>query len=262
MEDIRGILTTGVVSLVLGYMVRLLQDRYSQRYQRAQSHFKDIKQQVIRPLLTALEQEYFPMLRLQKSYIYHGITIYEHESQRMVLRSLAPINLGAPGVNEVLFQDVKTNHYPKLVGMWENFSNQVNECNKDCVEYCSSLAEEVANGMSLEPWISEEQTHWHDPEGLAVYTLKRQLGIERNKLRLKMWENPPRLEDSTRILAQGTESQLNDCVSFIGSIVNDTPRIEPILSRLTKLHTEASHLETELQQVVVSQRLEGSCRYF
>ncbi len=291
-----GIITGIILSLITALGVWLgprLVENSRRRYQARQEHLAIIKENVIGPLINRLELYFLPIIDSQLSNVveksefkpipdapidqFGGMRQIElsiltikyildegeqEDWQRDALdRSLAPrVRLQ---FDELLYNDLKNNHEPELVDKWEAFVFKVEEYNKKCFSYVERISNTLMEQSKLPVWISYEGKHGIDTAGLAAYIWGRQLGLRSDIVRVIDRGYGFDLGCGEKIMAMGSEKEMNSCFKIVSSLVADREEVSKLKEIVLdmNLEDEALMIKKKLSDYIQSKKLRGKCAY-
>lgn len=265
-----------ILGSLLYFLAGILLEKLKEKRRRKETHFVLIKNQVFEPALSFIETKYTPVLSRK----YLGIEvettrIYEESGmdQKIIGRRfsfhiseenfyLDPVTKGLiGGVNPYLYEDVKSKHYKKLGEALEQFKNKYKKYLEQCSEEAEKIAELLHGKLGYSRETKDTDQKWINICELAKAILGKRLSIDifidRNN-----YNRGYQVSMNSKMVANGLEQQdlekLNNTFKELSKASNES---EELIKRSDILIEELIKLKDEINQVIISEKLEGKCDY-
>ncbi len=287
-----GIILSLVTTLGVWLSPRVVESS-RRRYQVRQDHLEMIKENVIRPLLNQVEIYFMPIIDGQLSNVIErselkpildapidqfggirqielsilnlkdSIDEWEQEDWQRNALDMPLTQRARRQFDELMYNDLKNNHEPKLVDKWEAFIFKVEEYNKKCFSYVKSMSDTLIEQSKLPVWTSYEGKQGINSAGLAAYIWGRQLGLRSDIVRVIELGNRFDLHCGDKIMAMGSEEEIKSCFKIISGLVSDKGEAYKLAETVSDmdLKNEAYVIQEKLSDYRQSKKLLGKCAY-
>ena len=262
-----GGVVTGVASTVAGSWISSKIHVY---HENKTAHLEDIKQKVLIPLGDVFTREYAVLVTHKSPAVLEvwgprsrreNASVTEHQSEEGPLLRAALPDMRA-GLDPALYTDARRNHFSKLLGQAESFSETWCSHANECHAWVDHLSGEILAKSQMEPIpVKQYGISYVDHYKLGLFVYRRLFRGSEHSL-LKHARNPPTwvLEGFEGTSAEGTEQQLGALVSVLDDLVvkegNTAGRLQ---ANARVLEQRLSSLRAELNYAIASRRLRKKC---
>jgi hypothetical protein len=286
-----AILTTIVIvvaGLVGSVIVASLTESLRSKNEKKDNHLREIKNQVLQPMIQQIEKHYLPILRFRNS----NLMVSQVPTKKVAAKlSEQPVNyelkvvVWEPGINsgvvspgdpdeksgyvldEGLLADCRENHFKDLIGSWDSLAREVRKYNETCLELSDRITKEVSSKLKL-----PIATYWDIPGEFVTPAL----GFEIYQRMVALGST--QLSQTVQAMGYGNVLNVRLGASKVAQLKPDSPPtlMEGVLSEAIEFHTHeakgiislaeglAPRLENLLKGLLKqfeTQKLPGKCDY-
>ncbi len=263
-----SIIITAIGVCVIPWLVAYWQSKKKKKVQ----HFKEIKDNILVPIEKLLNK-YTPILENKKLCIkqkikreMNGSEIifddYRNKPLKEVISTEIPESLDSIlKEKKVLYNDCRKNHFLNLFQKLQEFEKKFNEYVELNIRYVEKLRNKILQKVSLPsyPGKVEEENKWISGYGLGVRILEKHILNRPFKFDIKKSSDVFRLEEESLGYAQGTESEIKECVNCLRELLNSINKdnLGQIKNRRRNLKEMTEEVMAELQRIIFSTDLPG-----
>ena len=250
-------------ALIIGYIL----GRVQIKNRKKEEHFAEIKDKVFKPLLTRLYNYYLPIVERREINV-KVVARWSIEKPRIVdesdrtICSGFEIIKGEYNIDDILYEDIKQNHFKELCGRLESFEERVMGYSKNCLQIIGDLKDKIIKNIKLKDYSGKEQSYMH-AGSLAIFLFEKSSlkGRENNYLQVVDRGTKFALEDFDRQYALGDRNEIEECRASIERLFNEGIDMKEALECLSGLKKDVDEIINEIRKIVLSQDLPGSCKF-
>jgi len=250
-------------ALIIGYILGRIQIKN----RRKEEHFVQIKDKVFKPLLTRLDNYYLPIVE-QREINVKVLARWNIKKPKIIdnsdrtICSGFEIIKGEYNIDDILYEDVKQNHFKELCGRLESFEERVMEYSKDCLQIITDLKDKIIKNIKLKDYNGKEQSYMH-AAALAIHLFEEAFlkGRENNYLRVVDRGAKFALEDFNRQYVFGDKNEIEECRASIERLFDEGIDTKEALEFLNGLKKDIDEIINEIRKISLSQDLPGSCKF-
>jgi hypothetical protein len=159
-------ITIGIVSIVAAIIAARYTEKYRDRSENAAEHYKQIKVNVLNPMLKLTDRYYLPIVELRKE----NLQWFRRDTKQFaagldeepiiyeVVASIIPPNTSDSTVlqgneeaqiDNELYEDCKKNHFKLLFEEWETLTSRVNQFNQESLQLANMITHSIAKTLDL-----------------------------------------------------------------------------------------------------------------
>lgn len=257
------ILIGSIGAFIVGYILVRIQIKH----RRGEEHFTQIKEKVFKPLLSRLENYYLPIVERRQI----SVKVSSHSSTEKpktigksdrTIYSGFEIIKGEYHIDDILYEDVKQNHFKELCRRSESFEERVTKYSKKCLQIITDLKSKIIKSIKLKDYSGKEQNYMYAGD-LAVYLFEKSFlkGKEDNYLQVVDRGGKFTLDSISGQYALGDRNEIEECRAFIERLFNQDVNTREALERLRGLKEAADEIITKIRKITLSQDLPGDCEF-
>lgn len=268
-----------VVPLLSALAGAFLVTWFQERRRVWREHLAEIKVDVFRPLREKFEQFYLPLLQgklgpvvvehvlmpVEGSVTQSGTTWTWRLAPRRTRgqQSLPRFEAHSPEreLNPELYDDAKRHHYGGSIRRLEAFEAEVDRYTARWLNYADHLSQAIVERAGLPPvkWDSANiDPSWVDANGLAVFVLERQLGVNPHPLFSGADRSTITISGQTVARAQ-SEEEIRPIYALLDDLSHDRLTVGDLRRGAKPLEQQAGLLLHEIKQLLLSSKLRGKC---
>ena len=242
----------------------------------------------MKPVLKLINQHFIPVLQHEKGTLcIKTVPIYEKESvlKPSVSGYQYQIAIREPSIFEEnttlihkmyqiprssyidqhLFSDMEDHHYPKIVDSFKKIQEDFDKYNDSCRLCAEELKKQMLSGVCLPERVPSDhsQEKWINANEFAIFILERHLGVNKpHHVRSGPGEKGYfvlTIEMTT--LAQGTEVEMQSTAAIIDNLAREANQSQELLAMASTQLEKVIKLRDELERLIRSYKLSGSCNY-
>ena len=276
-------ITIGIVSIVAAIIAARYTEKYRDRSENAAEHYKQIKVNVLNPMLQLTDRYYLPIVGFKKENLQWsrkdtkrfaaGLNdeplIYE------VVASIVPPNVSGSTVlkenedaqiDNELYEDCKRNHFRPLIEEWETLTLRVNEFNQESLQLANTITDSIAKTLDLPVVKSWNLSGQFVTPYCGIAILNRMAGT--GMYQISIGVQPTGFGQYLQVSFGNVVIQLEPSadVQKIKGIIDEEINIRR--KKFLELKTIAESIEKEfilfrpkLQTIAEKQKLAGKCNY-
>lgn len=278
--QIISVIIGAIVSIAAAFIAALYTEKYRDQNENRTEHYKQIKVNVLNPMLNQTDQYYLPILEFAKANLHwtakntkkFAVGLTEEPTISEVVACIVPSNASSSIIiqgedekaliEKELYEDCKKNHFNKLFKEWENLNTKANDFNQESLKLANIITESISKKLGL-PIVSDWnlQGQYVTPYcGVAIFnrmagTLGYQLGVTQN--------NSYQMVSFGNVIIQ---LDLSADIQKVKSILDD--EIKERKEGFIQLKAKAESIDKEfvvfrakLETLTDKQRLSGKCNY-
>jgi hypothetical protein len=165
--QIISVIIVAIVSIVAAFIAARYTERCRDQSENEAEHYRQIKIDVLNPMLKQTDQYYLPILEFKKENLKwdrrdtkrFAVGLNEEPTIYEVVASIVvPTNTSSSSVlqedvqarieNE-LYEDCKKNHFKTLFEEWENLTSEADEFNRESLKLANMITESIAKTLDL-----------------------------------------------------------------------------------------------------------------
>jgi hypothetical protein len=256
-----------VIGSVITNKIRIYQDE-------RKSHRDDLKQNVLIPLRSGLEEHFRPLVFTQYPAVTVGMGMpmrfdpkakatEEQTEQGDVLFSPYPSGAIYAAIDRVLLEDAKKNHYRSEMTELQGFETKWAAFSSDCYAWVSKIAQEILVRSGLPAFPTRNLAPGFHPYvaqfRLAVFVYKRLFQQHAPALRVEQLTTDWVLQgDGTTAL--GTKEQIDGLLQHIQKLLETEQAVaQTLIDRAGVLQKDFQALQSKLEYAIASRRLHNGC---
>jgi len=272
------------VAIVSAVVASRYTEKYRDQSESTAEHFKQIKANVLAPMLNQTDEYYLPILGFKKENLSYDRSetrnyaagLSEQPTVSEVVAVVAPPTSprsrlvqdedDKSRIEVQLFKDCQANHFKAVFSEWEKLTSRVDKFNRECLDLANSITASVAKKLSLPIGKDWEQAEPNVTPYCGIAIFNRMAGMGVSFLSTSM---------------QNTQAGLRQRLSFGNTIIDmmpsgDTNKAKSIIDeeirenkdRFFQLKATADSIDKEfvkfrvrLATLMEKQKLPGRCDY-
>jgi len=254
---------TGLSGVLVGFYVDIGKEHLKRKIRLREEHEAEIRKEILEPIYLELKRFYLPICDAKELPVeYQTLTITKtaknitEDSYGGVEPVVIPrfSRLSATQGFERYFDDAIENHHPKILREWGKLDSTFSKLVTDSVEHTNAIANSLKKNTGL-PFLGFSV---HPPrpgvnhERLAVLIFQRQLGMEREALRLTFDSAVEARISTTQEVVIRTETidQLNEIVHLVDEKSKDKSHLAELQADYRRLSKKTRYIIQELDIVL------------
>ena len=229
-----------------------------------------LRDQVLIPLRTGLQEHLWPLLARQKPIVSvvpdarthnpNAKVTEDAETLANILVAVFPFSRVDEGIEQALLRDAQKHHFAELMTRIDTFA-------KDCIDYAgkcnarvSRIAGEIPGACGLPPFIPNRTGPYVMNCLLAHFVYMRVFQFSTGVLTKREERENWILSNGSYTAAVGSSEQLNQLIEFLNKLVDSEKAHGAALHALEgALRTRFTELSPDLDFAIASRRLHGRC---
>lgn len=156
----------GIVSIVGAIIAARYTEKYRDQSENEAEHYRQIKVNVLNPMLKQTDQYYLPILEFRRENLdwdrrdttRFAVGLNEEPTTYEVVARIVPVNISSSRllqedeqarIENELYEDCRKNHFKTLFEEWENLTSKVNQFNRESLELANMITESIAKTLGL-----------------------------------------------------------------------------------------------------------------
>ncbi|MCJ7634094.1 hypothetical protein MUP77_17120 [Candidatus Bathyarchaeota archaeon] len=272
-----------IVAIVAAFIAARYTEKYRNQSENEAEHYKQIKVNVLNPMLKQIDQYYLPILEFKRENLFYdrrdtkkfAVGLSEQPTTYEVVGSIVPANISSSRILQEdeqshiengLFEDCRKKHFKTLFEEWERLTSKVNEFNRESLELANLITESIAKMLSL-PVINDwdRSGQYVTPYcGVAIFNRMAGTGIYQLIIGVENMGYGTYLivKFGNSIIQLDPSTDVQKVRSIIDNEINE--RREKFLYLKTKaesINKEFVPFRTQLATQLEKQKLPGKCDY-
>jgi hypothetical protein len=255
------------------------------RYERKQTHFKEIKEFVLKHINGLLVDYYLPILEGEQGILeIRSEPIYSQKttatrtpitdwkpflaiaSPRFSLAITVGGHIELQKYEETyphLYPDAKENHFPELLEGWESFKNGFEALGRQSATLGEQLARKLEDQIKLPPLAGLSRPgSWVNYFGLSNFIYKRLWGAPTGTLNVYEQLGNWVLQEWSENYGHGTKEQMEYCRAVVDELlISEKESVQLLQEQARRLLPQTNTIKQELQQLLLKTDLPGRCEY-
>jgi hypothetical protein len=155
-----------IISLIAAFIAARYTEKYRDQTENRAEHYRQIKVNVLNPMLELTDQHYLPILEFKKANLKvdrkdtkkFAVGLNEEPTTYEVVASIVSESTSNSDllqedkqtqIENELFEDCRKNHFKALFEEWENLTLKVNDFNQESLELANMISESIAKTLGL-----------------------------------------------------------------------------------------------------------------
>jgi hypothetical protein len=262
-----GGVLAGVVSTIVGSWISSKIHVY---HQNRTVHLEAIRDKVLTPLRSGLEQHLRPLVNQQAPVISVKLDSQHFKDAAKVtedpttwatlIEADFPFGRVFGGIEPALLDDAKTCHYSDLMRTLDTFSAEWIDYARECHAWVSELAARIFSNSHLPAFLPNMSRPYVMQCELANFVYKRLFRFTTGSVRKTQDSEGWLLIYGSQSVAAGTPEQLDVLIEMLDNLLeSEKPRATALQTKRAALQTRFSELVAKLDSAIASQRLHGRC---
>jgi hypothetical protein len=278
--QIIAIIISAIVAIVAAFVAARYTEKYRDLNEKIVEHYRQIKINVLNPMLELTDQHYLPILEFKKANLRwdrrdtrkFAVGLNEEPTTYEVVASIVPASTSnsdlLQGDNQAqiekeLYEDCRKNHFKTLFEEWENLTLKVDDFNRESLVLANMITGSIAKTLGL-PIVKEwDRSGQYVTPYCGVAIFNRMAGTGMNQLTTGQ-DNRHQWVSFGQIIVQ---IDLTSDIQKVKNIIDE--EIKARREKFLQLKTNAESIDKQfvpfranLKTMTEKQKLTGKCDYF
>lgn len=274
-----SVIIVAIVSIAAAFIAARYTEKYRDQSENKAEHFRQIKVNVLNPMLRQTDQYYLPILEFKKENLKwsrrdtkrFAVGLNEEPITYEVVASIVPTNTSSSGalqedeqacIENELYEDCRKNHFKTLFEEWENLTSKVNEFNRESLELANMITDSIAKTLGLPVVNDWEHSGQYVTPYCGVAIFNRMAGTGMYQLTTEIQNTYKRVSFGNVIIKLDPSADVQKVRSIIDEEIKE--RREKFLQLKTKAESidkEFVPFRAQLEAQAEKQKLSEKCDY-